>query len=317
MAEPLSATIPVVRSEPRTRRALWLEAIALRHQIAVLERSRTGEPLYVQDAVKGTRHYRYYVSRGLVRGSVQDDRRGWRVSAPELERAVRAATQQMLGDRAAIAGAIEELNIDAHRLPSIFKVAEAWIQSLLSEAEAASALTRLIQRVGLKNDGIQISIKLPISSDEGRDVATPNEPALSRFVPMRMKRRGVEMRLIIDGDAASLARIDLPLLDATARAYRWYNDLLAGRARSIGEIAGREHLTALHVRRVLRLAFLAPRIVEAILEGCRTVRRWTCQNRQQRILSDFHAQPLPLAFSASTAARESRPTRRFHRFSIM
>ena len=42
MAEPLSATIPVARSEPRTRTALWLEAIALRHQIAVLERSRTG-----------------------------------------------------------------------------------------------------------------------------------------------------------------------------------------------------------------------------------------------------------------------------------
>jgi site-specific DNA recombinase len=29
-----------------------------------------GEPLYVQGAVKGTRHYRYYVSRGLVRGSL-------------------------------------------------------------------------------------------------------------------------------------------------------------------------------------------------------------------------------------------------------
>ena len=100
-----------------------------------------GEPLYMQGALKGTHHYRYYVSRGLVRGSVQDDRRGWRVSAPELERAVRAATQQILSDRAAIAGAIRGLNVDAHRLPSIFKVAEAWIHSLRSEAEAASALT--------------------------------------------------------------------------------------------------------------------------------------------------------------------------------
>ena len=67
--------------------------------------------------------------------------------------------------------------------------------------------------------------------------------------------------------AASLARIDLPLLDATARAYRWSNDLLAGRARSIAEIARREHLTARHVRRVMRLAFLAPKIVKAIAEG--------------------------------------------------
>jgi hypothetical protein len=130
MAEPLSATIPVVRSEPRTRRALWLEAIALRHQIAVLERSRTGEPLYVQDAVKGTRHYRYYVSRGLVRGSVQDDRRGWRVSAPELERAVRAATQQILSDRTAIAGAIEELDIDANDCLPSSRSPKLWIQSL-------------------------------------------------------------------------------------------------------------------------------------------------------------------------------------------
>ena len=321
-----------------------------------------GEPLYVQGAVKGAHRYRYYVSRGLVRGSVQDDRRGWRVAAPELERAVRAATLQILGDRAAIAGAIEEFNIDASRLPSIFKVAEAWIQSLRSEAEAASVLTRLIERVRLKQGGIDVSIKLPIPSNEGRDAATPNELALARFVPMRIKRRGVEMRLIIDGGAASLARIDLPLLDATARAYRWSNDLLAGRARSIGEIARREHLTSRHVRRVMRLAFLAPRIVEAIVDGrqpadlstlamtqrielpplweratassgtpidsrgrsClrqaffpRTpVRRWTCQNREQRILRDFRARTRPLAFSGSTTARESRPTRRFHRFSI-
>jgi hypothetical protein len=84
---------------------------------------------------------------------------------------------------------------------------------------------------------------------------------------MRMKRRGVEMRLIIDGDAGPAARVDLPLLTATARAYRWSNDLLAGRARSISEIAKREHLTGRHVRRVMRLAFLAPRIVKAIAEG--------------------------------------------------
>ncbi len=221
----------------------------------------------MQGAVKGARHYRYYVSRELVRGSVQDDRRGWRVAAPELERAVSAATLQILGDRAGIAGAIEEFNIDASRLPSIFNAAEAWIQSLRSQAEASSALVRLIERVGLKQNGMQVYIKLPIASDEGRDAAPPDELALGRFVPMRMKRRGVEMRLIIDGDATTTARIDLPLLNATARAYRWSNDLLAGRAQSIGEIAQREHLTGRHVRRVMRLAFLAPRIVEAIAEG--------------------------------------------------
>ena len=39
----------------------------------------TGEPLYVQAAVKDRRRYRYYVSRALVRGSKVEGQRGWRV----------------------------------------------------------------------------------------------------------------------------------------------------------------------------------------------------------------------------------------------
>ncbi len=46
MATPTSRAVPVARSEPRTCTALVLEAIALRHQIAVLERSRTRRPCF-------------------------------------------------------------------------------------------------------------------------------------------------------------------------------------------------------------------------------------------------------------------------------
>ena len=46
MATSTSGAVPVARSEPRTRTALVLESIALRHQIAVLERSRTRRPCF-------------------------------------------------------------------------------------------------------------------------------------------------------------------------------------------------------------------------------------------------------------------------------
>jgi hypothetical protein len=46
MATPTSGPVPVARGEPRTRTVLLLEAIALRHQIAVLERSRTRRPCF-------------------------------------------------------------------------------------------------------------------------------------------------------------------------------------------------------------------------------------------------------------------------------
>jgi len=46
MAMPISGAVPVARREPRTRTALLLEPIALRHPIAVLERSRTYRPCF-------------------------------------------------------------------------------------------------------------------------------------------------------------------------------------------------------------------------------------------------------------------------------
>jgi len=52
-----------------------------------------------------------------------------------------------------------------------------------------------------------------------------------------------------------------------ARAHQWSHDLLEGRTRSIDEIAERQRIGARYVRRVMRLAFLAPKIVEMIAAG--------------------------------------------------
>jgi len=86
----------------------------------------SGEPLYVQGAAKGQRRYRYYVSRTLVRGNSEGTEQGWRISAPEIEQRVSAAAQAVLGDRPAIALALEESGIDPNRLPSVLKSARAW-----------------------------------------------------------------------------------------------------------------------------------------------------------------------------------------------
>ena len=47
---------------------------------------------------------------------------------------------------------------------------------------------------------------------------------LSRLVPMQMKRRGVEMRIVLECDSTP-NRVDLPLLKAVARARGWADDL--------------------------------------------------------------------------------------------
>jgi hypothetical protein len=46
VAKKPSEVVPLARSEPRTRSALLLESIALRHQIVVLKHSSTSRPCF-------------------------------------------------------------------------------------------------------------------------------------------------------------------------------------------------------------------------------------------------------------------------------
>src|SRR5208282_4945776 len=67
----------------------------------------SGARLTPSHARKGERRYRYYVSRRLTNGPASEVPNGWRLPAPELERTVAAAAQQLLGDAPAIAAAAD------------------------------------------------------------------------------------------------------------------------------------------------------------------------------------------------------------------
>jgi site-specific DNA recombinase len=57
------------------------------------------------------------------------------------------------------------------------------------------------------------------------------------------------------------------LLKAVARGRQWYEQILAGEVSSQRAIAQRLGVSERYVGRILECAFLAPDIVEAILEG--------------------------------------------------
>ena len=226
----------------------------------------SGEPLYVQGAAKGQRRYRYYVSRTLVRGNSEAAEQGWRISAPEIEQRVAAAAQAVLADRPAIALALEASGVDSNRLPAVLKSACAWVERLASKGESAAALSELIERVQLSRESLRLSLRLPLAPAEPSDVTGPVSLMLSRLVPMQMRRRGVEMRIVLEGESDPVT-VDLPLLKAVARARRWADDLVSGKVRSVHELARREGMDGRSVRRLIPLGFLTPRIVEAIAEG--------------------------------------------------
>ena len=102
-----------------------------------------------------------------------------------------------------------------------------------------------------------------ISEEEARQKIL----AFNHLVPMRMKRRGVELRIIVEGKNDLPRSTDQALLRAVAHARRWFEQIASGRVRSSAEIARRESLQKGYVARLTRLGFLSPTIVESIVEG--------------------------------------------------
>jgi hypothetical protein len=90
-------------------------------------------------------------------------------------------------------------------------------------------------------------------------------------ITMRFQRRGGRKRIVApDGSPimpSSKPQPDGTLLKATARAWRWQRMLDDGVYASVSEIGDAENISKSYVSRILRLALLAPDIIEAILAG--------------------------------------------------
>ena len=100
-----------------------------------------GEPLYTQGAAKGGKRYRYFVSRGLVRGPAAQSNHGWRVPAPELERMVLSGARSIMADQATLMAGLQDLAEDGDP-EQILAIAADWRQRLSTEGEALPALAR-------------------------------------------------------------------------------------------------------------------------------------------------------------------------------
>jgi hypothetical protein len=112
-----------------------------------------------------------------------------------LKRAVTSASRQILEDRATINESPRDSEASAD-LKVALDVASDWSRRLLSETEATAALVDFIERVEQAESSIRVSLKPPVPSDRGAGVRLVS---LSHFVPMKIKKRGVELRIILRG----------------------------------------------------------------------------------------------------------------------
>jgi hypothetical protein len=89
--------------------------------------------------------------------------------------------------------------------------------------------------------------------------------------PMQFQHRGGRKRIVApDGNEIvppSKPQPDGTLVKALVRAWRWQRMPDDGVYASVSEIGEAENISKSYVRRILRLALLAPDIIETVLEG--------------------------------------------------
>jgi site-specific DNA recombinase len=112
-----------------------------------------------------------------------------------------------------------------------------------------------------------------------------SEHVVTVTIPARLKRAGMEMRLLIDGaGGGARTKADRSLCRLLAQAYRFQSLLLTSRGKTMTEVAEEAGVTYPYFRRILTVSFLAPDIVQAVLRNRHPIELNARQLSQNTIL---------------------------------
>jgi DNA invertase Pin-like site-specific DNA recombinase len=264
------------------------------HLLAGVLVDADGEPMTPTHAIKKGVRYRYYVSRRLVtgvRGKAERDRTtGQRLPAAQLEGLVVERFRNFLADAEAVADALPCRRRDASSVRRAVRAATDVVTATMAadEQQSFALLRPLIARAQVHLDRIELDLledevavvllvgtdtaNVASESEDDRETsvsarAGDNNPRLIRLIiPAELKRAGKEMRLVING-AGEGAPPDAPLVRLLTRAQLLALRLAANPASNLEEVGAKEEMGAPYAARLMRLNFLAPDIVIAILNG--------------------------------------------------
>jgi site-specific DNA recombinase len=196
---------------------------------------------------KGGARYRYYVSQAVLQRKPLAAGAIGRVPAAEIEVLISAALRRHLqangadafdGDRELVERHVERVTLSRKHIHlQLRQIGDAAVQTDAHE-DASGLVCEQLRGT--------INVTIPWTTLQAAAKGIIHVPAHN--TPMKPSRR----------DA---------LLMAIAKARNWTDDLAHGRAASFAAIARREGKVERHIRLLVPLAFLSPRIVSGLLDG--------------------------------------------------
>ena len=227
-------------------------------------------------ADKRGKRYRYYVSQGKIHGRPAASSSPARIPARDIEEIVCSRIQSLLKSPKELLQATEMTSSDAAACNSIItagkQLARTWPSKSMSEQR--ELLRDVVGRIVVHETGLQIAIiqsalRTALLGEQPAHAGKSTQEVYTITIDARVKRCGWEVRLVVPGGTGTQisARPALPLIKAVARVHRWPEKIARGEFQSRRSIAQFAQVDQRYAGRILQFAFLAPDIVEAILEG--------------------------------------------------
>ncbi len=221
--------------------------IAGDHLLTGLLFDDAGYPMAPTHATKAGIRYRYYVSRPSLHGEAKTAKVGSvsRVPATDVEDVVLKFLNEHLrseGGTPAITG--------------------------------HGAIAEVIDRIDVYRDRLAVRLR-PRESPGTTRLANDNEPTDDRLLSIPWQKPPSKRSwhiLLPHGSSRKDIRLERPerrlrLVSAIARGRRWLDEMISGSVTDAEQIASRERCSVRHVNMTISLAFLAPRLVRAAVEG--------------------------------------------------
>ena len=282
-----------------------------------------GQPMTPTHAVKKGVRYRYYVSRRLVTGTRSEDGNGQasgqRIPAANLEGLVVQRLRSFFADPVAVIESLPRHRCDAPSQKRATEATMAIVRALDDQREDAwdTIFRPMIERVQVRLDRIDVDLSAarlverllqtnnsashPGEGDSvsrrGEDDSDPTEAVVRLSLPARLKRTGKEMKFVVEGDGDERTA-DPGLVRLIVRAHRLAGRLAENPGSTLEDVASQQDMGGPYAARLIRLNYLAPDIVAAILDGKQPVDLTATKlMADTRLPLDWRAQRAALGFA--------------------
>jgi ParB-like chromosome segregation protein Spo0J len=187
-----------------------------------------------------------------------------------IDQLVLTKLESFLTNKTGITTLLRETGCRPAQIENGLGIASKLARSLSSGAVMAEPIADLLARVTVRSKSLNISIKrerlLARLADAFVDPSQEKDQDDIISLEATVSAAGAGSRKLVFADQNAKTP-DAVVIKAIARASVWFENLTAGKSKSMAEIAAREDITDNYVSNLIHLAWLPPDVVGRVLDG--------------------------------------------------